>query len=112
MLIIGKKISELRKEKNRSQSDLAKAVEASRDIIGKYERGGNFPSIEMATKLSEALGVTVDYLIGKERFSKYNKEAIKRLEGIEKMDISTKNKLFDIIDTYIRDSKARVAYGS
>lgn len=112
MLNIGKKISELRKQRNWSQSDLAKAVEASRDIIGKYERGENSPSIEMATKLSEALDITVDYLIGKERFEKYDKEAIKRLEGIQKMDSTTKSKLFDIIDTYIRDSKARVAYSS
>ena len=112
MLNIGKRISELRKEKNWSQSDLANAVDASRDIIGKYERGENSPSIEMATKLAEALDITVDYLLGKERFGKYDKEAIKRLEGIQKMDEATRSKLFDIIDTYIRDSKARIAYSA
>jgi len=110
MLNIGKKISELRKEKGWSQSDLAKAVDASRDIIGKYERGEHSPSIEMATKLAEVLEVTVDYLLGKERFGKYDKDVIKRLEGIQKMDEVTRGKLFDIIDTYIRDSKARAAY--
>ncbi len=44
MIDIGKKIAELRKEKNWSQTDLAKAVDVSRDIIGKYERGGIPPS--------------------------------------------------------------------
>ncbi len=112
MLNIGKKIAELRKEKNWSQTDLAKAVDVSRDIIGKYERGEHSPSIEITTKLAEALEVSVDYMLGRERFGKYDKEAIKRLEGIQKMDADTKNKLFDIIDTYIRDSKARAAYGS
>lgn len=112
MLNISKKISELRKEKGWSQSDLAKAVDASRDIIGKYERGEHSPSIEMTTKLAEALEVTVDYLLGKERFGKYDKDVVKRLEGIQKMDASTRSKLFDIIDTYIRDSKARAAYGA
>lgn len=110
MFNIGKRISELRKEKNWSQSDLAKAVEASRDIIGKYERGEHSPSIEMATKIAEALEVTVDYLLGKQRFGKYDKEAIKRLEGIQNMDADTRGKLFDIIDTYIRDAKTRQAY--
>ena len=110
MLNIGKKISELRKEKKWSQSDLAKTVKASRDISGKYERGENSPSIEMAIKLAEALDISVDYLLGKERFGKYDKEAIKRLEEIQKLDDSTRTKLFDIIDTYIRDSKARLAY--
>lgn len=52
MLNIGKRIAELKKEKNWSQSDLAKAVEASRDINGKYERGEHSLSVEMATKIS------------------------------------------------------------
>lgn len=110
MFNIGKRISELRKEKNWSQSDLAKAVEASRDIIGKYERGEHSPSIEMATKIAEAFGVSIDYQLGKERFGKYDKDAIKRLEGIQSMDTDTRGKLFDIIDTYIRDAKTRQAY--
>lgn len=112
MLNISKRISELRKEKGWSQTDLAKAVDASRDIIGKYERGEHSPSIEMTTKLADALGVTVDYLLGRERFGKYDKEAIQRLEGIQKLDEGTRSKLFDIIDTYIRDSKARTAYAN
>ena len=110
MINIGKKIAELRKEKNWSQADLAEAIEVSRDIIGKYERGEHAPSIEITTKLAEAMEVTVDYLLGRERFGKYDQEAIKRLEGIQKMDIDTRAKLFDIIDTYIRDFKARAAY--
>jgi len=112
MINIGKKISELRKEKGWSQGELAKAVSASRDIIGKYERGEHSPSIEMTTKLAEALDVTVDFLLGKERFGKYYKEVIQRLEGIQNMDESTRGKLFDIIDTYIRDAKTRQAYAS
>lgn len=110
MVNIGKKISELRKEKNWSQTDLAKAVNASRDIIGKYERGEHSPSIEMTTKLADALDVTVDFLLGRERFGKYDKEAIKRLEGLQKLDEGTRHKIFDIIDTYLRDAKARTAY--
>ena len=64
----------------------------------------------MATKIAEALDVSVDYLLGKERFGKYDKEAIKRLEGIHSMDADTRGKLYDIIDTYIRDAKTRQAY--
>ncbi len=111
MLNIGKRVTELRKEKGWSQTELSKQVKASRDIIGKYERGENSPSIEMANKLADVLEVTVDYLLGKEMFGKYDKEAIKRLEGIQKLDDKTRSKLFDIIDTYIRDASARAAYG-
>lgn len=112
MLDISKKITELRKGKGWSQSDLAKAIEASRDIIGKYERGENSPSIEMANKIADVMGVTVDYLLGKEKFGQYDKEAMKRLESIQGLDENTKVKLFDVIDTYIRDAQTRQAYAS
>jgi len=110
MVDIGKKINTLRKEKGWSQTDLAKAIDASRDIIGKYERGENSPSIEMAVKLSDALNVSVDYLLGKERFAKYDKETVQRLQEIQNLDDRTRDTLFSIIDTFVRDAKARTAY--
>lgn len=51
-LNIGSKISTLRKEKNWSQGDLAQKIDASREIIGKYERNENLPSIEMVAKMA------------------------------------------------------------
>jgi transcriptional regulator with XRE-family HTH domain len=110
MLNIGSKVTELRKQKKWSQADLAKAVSASRDIIGKYERNENAPSIEMAQKIADVFGVTVDYLLGKSDFAKYNQADIKRLEDIEKLDSETKSKLYFVIDTFLRDAKARQAY--
>ncbi|CAM1361421.1 Transcriptional regulator (fragment) [Tenacibaculum sediminilitoris] len=64
MLNIGNKIIELRKAKGWSQTQLAKAVNASRDIIGKYERNDNSSSIEMALKIVKTFDVLVDYLLG------------------------------------------------
>jgi transcriptional regulator with XRE-family HTH domain len=110
MLNIGSKITELRKQNKWSQADLAKAVNASRDIIGKYERNENAPSIEMAQKIADVYGVTVDYLLGNSAFAKYNQNDIKRLEDIEKLDSDTKSKLYFVIDTFLRDAKARQAY--
>ena len=110
MLDIGNKIVELRKRKNWSQADLAKAIEASRDIIGKYERNENSPSIEMALKIARVFDVPVDYLLGQGKHAAYDKETVKRLEEIEALDGSTKDVLFNIIDTFLRDAKARKAY--
>jgi len=76
-----------------------------------YKRQGEHsPSIEMTTKLADSLNVSVDFLLGRERFGEYDKEAIKRLEGLQKLDEGTRHKIFDIIDTYLRDAKARTAY--
>ncbi|MET0466542.1 MAG: helix-turn-helix transcriptional regulator [Chitinophagaceae bacterium] len=110
MIDIGGKIAELRKQKNWGQADLAKALGASRDIIGKYERGENSPSVEMALKIAHVFDLPLDYLIGEGKHASYNKETIKRLEDIETLDNDTRSTLFTIVDTFLRDAKARKAY--
>ncbi len=110
MLNIGSKIIELRKQKGWSQTDLANAIEASRDMVGKYERNDNLPSVEVAFKLADVFDVSVDYLLGKGKHAAYNKETVRRLEDIENLDQQTRSTLFNVIDTFLRDSKARIAY--
>ncbi|NRA93845.1 MAG: helix-turn-helix transcriptional regulator [Psychroserpens sp.] len=110
MLNIGSKIIELRKDKGWSQAQLAEAVNASRDIIGKYERNDNSPSIEMALKIAKVFDISVDYLLGEGKHASFDKETLKRLEDIESLDQNTRNTLFSVIDTFLRDAKARVAY--
>ena len=109
-LNIGERITQLRKQKGWSQNDLAKAIEASRDMIGKYERNDNLPSVEVAFKLADIFEVSVDYLLGKGQHASYDKETIKRLESIENLDSETRKTLFQVIDTFLRYSKARKAY--
>ena len=72
------RITALRKQKGWSQSDLAKAIEASSDMIGKYERNDNLPSIEVAFKLADIFDVSVDYLLGKGQHASYDKDTIRR----------------------------------
>jgi len=109
-LNIGSKISHLRKEKGWSQTDLAKQISSSREIIGKYERNENLPSIEMALKMALAFGVTVDFLLGQGEFANYDKDTIDRINGIQNMDEPTKNILFNLIDTYIQNFKTKQAF--
>ena len=112
MLNIGSKITELRKAKKMSQADLAVAVAASRDIIGKYERNDNLPSIEMALKLANVFDVSVDYLLGEGQHASYDKETIKRLQEIQNMKPDFRAHLFSVIDSVIRDYKTQQAYSS
>lgn len=109
-LNIGSKIALLRKEKNWSQGDLAQKIDASREIIGKYERNENLPSIEMVAKMAKAFGVTVDYLIGEGENASFDKETVERLNDIQKMDEGTKSVLFNVIDTYIQNFKTKKAF--
>jgi transcriptional regulator with XRE-family HTH domain len=39
-------------------------------------RNENSPSLEMALKMAKALGVTVDFLLGEDEYSSYDKETV------------------------------------
>lgn len=112
MLDFGKKIITLRKAKDWSQDDLAKEIEASRIMIGKYERNENSPSVEVLIKLAKVFDVSLDYLIGEGEIAHYNKEIIQRIEDIEKLDNSTRDKLFFLIDNVIQNFKTKQAFGN
>ena len=112
MLNIASKITQLRKEKGWSQGELATRIGASREIIGKYERNENSPSIEMTLKIARAFGVTVDFLLGEGEFGAYDKETVQRIQNIQKMDDSTRSILFNVIDTYIQNFKTKQAFAS
>jgi transcriptional regulator with XRE-family HTH domain len=107
MIDIANRIALLRKEKNMTQAELAKMVDASREIISKYEKDGVMPSIEMAKKIADAFGVTLDYLVGEGSNSKFDKKTLKRINDIEAMDNEFKAQLFNIMDAVIRDYKTR-----
>ena len=103
-------ISNLRKEKDWSQIDLANESGVSREMISKYERSLAIPSVDAAKKIADAFGVSLDYLVGDGINSAFDKKTLQRLQDLEQLDDSKKYILFDLIDTYIRDDKARKAY--
>lgn len=106
---IGSKITELRKQKSWSQSDLAKRIEVSREIIGRYERNDAIPSIEIAKKLADAFEISLDYLVGKTHLE-LDHQALKRIEDISKLPDGSKTFIFQMIDMALRDFKAKQAY--
>lgn len=110
MLNIGERIIQLRKQQNLSQDDLAKQIGVSRTIIGNYERNTNTPSIEVVLKLAKAFNVTVDFLIGEGETATFDKDAVKRIEDIEKLDADTKKHLFFLIDNVIQNFKTKKAF--
>lgn len=112
MVNIGKKITELRKKKDWSQADLAVKIEVSRVIIGKYERDEATPSIEVAKRIADALGVSLDSLVGEGANAQFDMQDIKRLQQIKELDQSTQEKMWFFIDTVLRDFKAKKAYAS
>lgn len=106
----GKIIAGLRDKKGWSQGDLADKSSVSRVMIGKYERGEAAPSIEAAKKIADALEVSLDNLVGEGVYKSFDKKTLQRFKDLEHLEDEKKKTLFDLIDTYIRDAKARKAY--
>ena len=59
---IGERIMALRKEKNISQSELAKRLNVSRQAVSKWEQGTSSPDTDRLIQLAEILGTEVEYL--------------------------------------------------
>ena len=109
---VGKIISDLRKQRGWSQTDLAKASEVSREIIGKYERGGAVPSIEFAKRIADAFDVSLDYLVGEGQNAKFDKKIMKRIEELQNMKADFREHIFAMLDSVIRDYKTQQSYKS
>lgn len=109
-MILGQRITEIRKHKKLSQAALGKEVGTSGDVIGRYERGDIKPSIEVVLKIAEVLEVSVDYLVGNTSLE-LDKNLLKRIEELSKMPEEEKTSLFKVIDAYIRDFKAKESFG-
>lgn len=61
--MLGMRIAMLRIRAGMSQSALAKQLHISPSTVGSYEQGRREPSCAMLVALSDALGVTTDYLL-------------------------------------------------
>lgn len=73
---IGRRISRLRKEKDMTQPALADKMGVSFQAVSNWERGASMPDIGKLPELAEALGVSVDELLGGGRGSELVKHVI------------------------------------
>lgn len=62
-MTVSKRIQKLRKDRNMSQAMLAEMAGLKPPAISQYESGARSPNFESLVKLSNALGVTSDYLL-------------------------------------------------
>ena len=56
----GSVVSELRKQKKISQTDLASQLGIHKNVLGRYERNEVFPSIDIARKIADILEVSLE----------------------------------------------------
>lgn len=66
MKVFSQRLIALRKEREMTQSDLAKVVNKTRSTVSGYETEGKEPDYEMLCTLARFFSVSVDYLLGVE----------------------------------------------
>lgn len=109
-----KRLLALRKQHGWSQPELAQKIGTSGAIIGRYERAEITPSIEVAMKLAECFGVTLDYLVSEEDRPNLLQDSsmLDRIRAINDLSQEEREKLLYVVDGLLRDARARRAYAA
>ena len=76
-------------------------------FIDKYERSENISSIDVAAKMADALGVTLDYLVKDSEYEHIDNETLKRLKEVQGLDGDTRAHVFAAIDAFIKAAKLK-----
>lgn len=95
---VSDRIIKIREEQNLSQTDLARRAGLKPPAISQYESGVRNPSYEALIKLSNALGVSTDYLISgrEDKYDSTNDKVIRLLLKIApNLSLENKDKLLE-----------------
>ena len=69
---VGKRISYIREDSDISQKQLAKMVGITEASMSRYENDIREPKAMIVARIADALGVSTDYLLGREEMKKEN----------------------------------------
>ena len=83
---------------------LANELGTKGPAIGRYVRDAMKPSIETAAKMAELLDVSLDWLVGHTDLE-LDKKMIQRIQEVTKMDATSKEHVFAMLDAFIRQNK-------
>jgi len=103
----GKIVATIRKEMGLSQDELANIIGTSGRVIGKYERSEIQPTINVATRIADALKVSLDHLAGRTDSYWIEPDMLEMVRAIEKLPKDVKEKLLFFIDMSIRDHERK-----
>lgn len=109
--ILAENLRNLRRKKGYTQSQLAELSGVSRRIVVHYENYVRKPVYENVQKMADALGVSMDELIGKTESRKAKKQdeasykIMKKVRIIEKLPIRDQNMIFNLINSLAKKNK-------
>lgn len=103
---VGDRIRQLRKARGVTQNELGRVVGLSRRMIAYYETQGGSPSAELLVKLANALDVSMEVLVGRQKVSRRAAESKpddvrlwRRLKRVRELPAHDRKTVLKIIDT-------------
>ena len=102
---IGKNIRKYRLMKKLRQEDLAEKAGLTANYIGMVERGEKIPSLETFIKILNTLGVSADMVLSDVLDNGYTIKNSMLNEKLEKLAPEDRNRIYEVIDTMIKQSK-------
>lgn len=96
--MIARRLIQIRKEKRMSQHDLAAAADCTQGLISQYESGVSEPPLAGLIRMCDAMGCSVDYLIGRD--VEYNTSLRSRLlRAFERLSVDNQNLFVVMVET-------------
>ncbi len=106
---LGQRIARLRKEKGKTQVELAKEMGLTQGLISDYELDKLRPYHEMIARFAFALDVSADELLGlkqiKDNGAKPSLKLTRRMKKIEALPPSQQKALLKTIDTFLKGAQ-------
>lgn len=107
---LGKRLSALRKERGYTQTELAEMVGIIQPLISDYERGRLRPHPGILVKLTKALQISADEILGIKqkpiKTAPVNRRFLRRLEAVDQLPKRDQEALLRTIDAFLSARKA------
>lgn len=107
----GERLAQLRKDAGFTQVEFAAEVGITQRMVAYYEAPDAHPPAHLLPQMAQALGASVDVLLGMSAPRRPKKLATNRLERrlmeIEKLDPKAKRQITQLLDTFIEREKLK-----
>lgn len=80
-------------------------------VIGRYERDEVKPSIDVAARIAQVIGISLDYLVGNTDLL-LDADVIKKIQEIQRLPEEDRKHLFYLMDNVLQNVKAKKAFAA
>lgn len=112
IVLVGKKVAQLRKLKDWTQDDLAKMLNVHKSHVSRWESGRMLPKVDTLKRLAEVLGVGLDELTGDFSSSAVNRDVSQMVRDLDSLAEDDRLVVRKVIDAMLTKQRMKQALGA